>query len=80
MSECTDDLREVSKLLLPDRPCSSDVCAEAADYIEALVDEVEAVTLYGDSLRAENKRLRGLLIENWTDEVELLEAALQEGE
>ena len=29
---------------------------------------------------AENKRLRELLIENWTDEVELLEAALQEGE
>ena len=66
MSECTDDLREVSKLLLPDRPCSSDVCAEAADYVEALETEIE--------------RLRGLLIENWTDEVELLEAALQEGE
>ena len=31
-------------------------------------------------LEAENQRLRELLIENWTDEVELLEAALQEGE
>ena len=31
-------------------------------------------------LDAENKRMRELLIENWTDEVELLEAALQEDE